>query len=692
MGVKTCACGCGRALPADAHPRQKYFDKKHQKRMEARRYRARKRAKEKDRRSDGKPLTDQSKTYLSKDESDDGRASARRGPGYEWMIRNHAALFDAYLAGEKTGTQLAAELKGAWPDHMPELSGANLSRWAAARVEDKSKGAALDRWSRAPDVEEALGDFKKFCLRYFADDPDIGLLPEFHIEWADAITDTLNDGGKLLLLGPQRHGKSSLLIKYVMWRICIDPDICIMWVGKSENVASESTGLVRQYLEHHEKMVEEVFGPGVTLVPETRSGFSWTDTKLTISQRTRIRKSPTLVALGITGNILGRDADLIVVDDPVEHRGNRGMTAPNNREEAYERLVTDVNSRKMKKTGFAYIGSRQHVDDPPGRIIKKHAEDWRILIYQAHDPACVKQEKPYGNHIDCMLWPNAPHLDFQWLMGQKRMNSAHFERNYMNNPQDNQLILVSAEDIERCKDYKRRAGQIPKGVVRLIAGIDPADAKPVAAVLWGHEAGWGDKGRRHIIDIMEAEPGIRGGRRIFEHWYEQYRCQMFVVEKNMAQSWLQDTDVRDFKRRTNIQIIEHYTDRVNKWNEATGVLAMFGRMREDPPSITIPWGDQKTVEKMERLARTFLLFDPDYAGHKHADDDLPMAAWFPQPVMDGWINHRVENAIVDYRQTPYLPTRTPYVPNVSGLSNGLSIDDIENHLTERERELVRGAA
>ena len=134
-----------------------------------------------------------------------------------------------------------------------------------------------------------------------------------------------------------------------------------------------------------------------------------------------------------------------------------------------------------------------------------------------------------------------------------------------------------------------------------------------------------------------------------------------MLEKNFATSWWQDTDLRDYTSRAGIPMPkEHYTDRHNKWNAATGVVAMFGKMRLDPPEITIPWGDPQTQQKMDRLARTFLLFDPENAGHKHVDDDIPMAAWFPMPTMDGWIVPTTQWAEKDYRSTRYVPYRAAY--------------------------------
>lgn len=639
MGIRRCECGCREPLPVGARANQKYVDGKHRKRMEARRRRARQRDQTVPRRPNAKPIEGQGFEYTSKEESKDGRASARRGPGYERFRQTDWP--DRISSGDATQAE-AKEALGA--------TGADVSRWMAAWYEDLALGKARDE--HEPDLSHTE-DLGSFTRRYF---PDL-LVPDFHLEWEQAIDETVGTGGRLLLLAPQRFGKSELLIRYCLRRIAQDPNISIGWVSKTADLAERMVGYVRANLDHNDKFVEDVLGPGQTFQPPTRSGLSWTNGEFTIGNRTKIRKAPTMKAIGVGGTIVGLDFDLIILDDPQDRV--RCMS-PSQREKDIEWLWTDFLSRKEEHTGVAFIMSRQHIDDLPGNVIRDHADDWRIMVYRSHDPACPIPEDEVERHTECVLWPKK--RPWSWLFPQKQANEAHFQRNYMNDPKTDTTVLITVKDIDRCKDHERTLGQIPKGVSRLVAGIDPADAKPVAAVLFGFEPASErfPKGRRHVIDIMEAEAGVRGGREVIRQWKQNYKCSLFVVESNMAQSWWQDQGIRDLTSDGMAQVKQVYTSRVNKWNDATGVVAMFSKMRVDPPEITIPWGDKASQQKMERLARTFLLFDPDYASHKHADDDLPMAAWFPQPTMDMWVQPVTAVAQVDYPRTPYVRSLTPY--------------------------------
>jgi hypothetical protein len=635
--VKMCACGCGKAFVG--HPNKKYATKKCAQRAKMRRYRSK---------QTGKPVADPPEAG-----SPVLKAKLRRGPQYDQFVEEG---WPEALESNVSRQEVA--------EHFGVTEG-TVSRWLAAYAVDKAQEEAAEQIK----THEHLDDLGMFTRRYF---PELEV-PDFHLEWEREIDETVGTGGKLLLLASQRHGKSEMLIRYCIRRIAEDPNISIGWVGKTQDLAEKMVGYIRQVLEHHPDIIADITG-GKGFRPDQRSGLPWTNGEFTVTTRTKLRKSPTMVALGVGGTILGRDFDLIILDDPQDRA--RCMS-PSQREKDKEWLFTDFLSRKEPHTGVAFIMSRQHVEDLPGNIIRDQ-DDWRVLVYRAHDPGCTKDEE--DEHLDCVLWPTL--RPYEWLMEQKRANEAHFERNYQNNPRTDSTTLISKKDIDRCKDHSRTVGMIPKTVTKLVAGIDPADAKPVAAVLWGFEPASQEypKGRRHVIDIYEAEAGIRGAREIIRNWIDAYHVPLFVVEKNMAQSWWQDTELKEIVA-SRAQIKPVYTSRINKWSDATGIVAMFSKMRGENPEITIPWGDRDTQQKMDRLVRTCLLYDPDYTNHKHADDDLPMAAWFPQTTMDQWVHPMVVNVELNYPQTGYVEYGTAY-PGHSPrriVAMPLSVQSIDPH-------------
>ncbi|MEX2486366.1 MAG: hypothetical protein WD377_01985, partial [Nitriliruptoraceae bacterium] len=415
MARRTCALvGCEELLPKGARKDKMYCSNAHAKRAWDRRRSAEKAQIEgrKWRRRDILSGEPSSVTYLDGSDSAEGRASARRGPGYERFVK--AGYAAEVFAERMTSGRAAEEL---------DTSEANVSRWMAAYREDRSDGKAQEAWSGPGEaVEAALEDFETFCRRYWPDDE----VTPFQVEWADHITETLNTGGRLLLLAAQRHSKSETLIKYCVWRIARNPDIRIIWISQSQDLAMKAVGYILDILTGNEKLREEVLGPNKEFRPPPRNNMSWTAGEFTVGVRSRAQKSPTMVAIGKGGSLLSRDADLIVCDDLQEHKHIR---SPGNRESDVDWFFTDLMSRKMPNTGLAVIGSRQHLQDIYSEILKR-ADEWTVKVYPVHDPLCTVDEDDHAAHdtSDCMLWPE--HYSHAYMQEQRsQQGEAYFQRN-----------------------------------------------------------------------------------------------------------------------------------------------------------------------------------------------------------------------------------------------------------------------
>ena len=118
-----------------------------------------------------------------------------------------------------------------------------------------------------------------------------------------------------MILSPPRHGKTDLLIHFVVWLITQNPNVRILWVGGNEDIAKDSVSSVMDQLENNELLIEEICGPGPSLNHRT-SGKAWSSTGFTVGTRTVTGiKSPTMVGIGRGGKILSRDCDIIIADD-----------------------------------------------------------------------------------------------------------------------------------------------------------------------------------------------------------------------------------------------------------------------------------------------------------------------------------------------------------------------------------------
>ena len=72
---------------------------------------------------------------------------------------------------------------------------------------------------------------QNFRDRYFLTEQGIKFdTADFHNKWIKSINKALLEGGQQMILSPPRHGKTELLIHFVVWLICRNPNIRIMWV------------------------------------------------------------------------------------------------------------------------------------------------------------------------------------------------------------------------------------------------------------------------------------------------------------------------------------------------------------------------------------------------------------------------------------------------------------------------------
>jgi hypothetical protein len=64
----------------------------------------------------------------------------------------------------------------------------------------------------------------------------------------------------IFLLAPPRHGKSDLAAHVIIWLICRNPDIRILWCGGKLDISKLTVKFVKLELEANEKLIE-LYGP-----------------------------------------------------------------------------------------------------------------------------------------------------------------------------------------------------------------------------------------------------------------------------------------------------------------------------------------------------------------------------------------------------------------------------------------------
>ena len=561
----------------------------------------------------------------------------RRGALYDKFVNQGYAL--DLIQGRMDRQEIAKEL-GCTASHISRLLG--------AFQEDYEKDKQAENWEVSDDAKQSLEDFQNFRDRYFLTEQGIPFeTAHFHHRWIKSINKALLTGGQQMILSPPRHGKTELLIHFVIWLICRNPNIRIMWVGGNEDIAMNSVMSVMDTLEQNEKLKEDFCGPGGTFKPATRAGKMWSRNGFTVSTRTVSGiKSPTMIGIGRGGKILSRDCDLIIADDIEDHSSTM---QPASRENTKNWWTTTLGSRKEEHTAMVLIGSRQHPEDLYSAILENDA--WEHIVEEAHDSMCDIAEFEEEEHFDCMLWKGK--RSFKWLMNRKKdaMTTGglkNFEMVYLNKAFNDTLRLFNPEQIQECYDPNMRLGYVPPGSY-LVAGLDPAATGYQAGFLWAVETSNGQI-KMTMVDLENTHGGgLDEARNLIKMWHEKYNCYHWVIEENGFQKAIrQDQTTKEYCNVQGIKPEGHETHK-NKWDERFGVTALAPMFSDK--MIVLPFADADAQSKTIAYTKQLTYFASKNSARGKAKSDIVMASWFPMKVVRTLTKLTYSDMGIDYKQS-----------------------------------------
>ena len=545
----------------------------------------------------------------------DTNIQKRRGNYYAIMEKKN--FFDDLLNGTKTKQEIA-DILG--------CSLATVTRSLSAWIKDEALRVNHESLQKnGGDSAVKLEDFVAFRDKYFLTEQGIPYeTPDFQKRWIEAILDAIENGKRLMVLSPPRHGKTDLLTHFCVYMICKNPNMRIMWVGGNEDIAKNAVGAVLDHLENNEELIQD-FASYEGFRPMNKSGKSWSTSQFTVATRTVAGiKSPTLVAVGKGGKILSRDADLIISDDIEDH----GSTVqPSARENTKNWWTTTLQSRKEEHTGMVVIGSRQHPDDLYNALLNNDA--WETIVERAHDLE-IPLDQESDDQDEHMLWKGK--RTHKWLMEQLASaettgGRAIFEMVYLNKAVPAGMELFSAEMIDGCLDRSRNLGDIPPHTA-LIAGLDPASTGYQAAVLWAYNQ---KTGQLWLVDLRnDLGGGISKALKVMQEWHEQYFLSHWIVEENGFQKAIgQDKEIKNWAGANGVRIEGHQTYK-NKWDPVFGVTAMVPMYEQQ--KINLPWASPQTQRKVNTLRQQLIYFSSASSSNSKSvssKTDLVMSILFP---------------------------------------------------------------
>ena len=467
------------------------------------------------------------------------------------------------------------------------------------------------------------------------------------------------DPDLIIVNTPPEHAKSTTItVNYALYQICRNPNIRILVVSKTQAMAQKFLLSIKNRLTHPRYQdLHLAFGPPGGF---EKNSDSWKQDLIYLSSEARNsgEKDPTVQAIGIRGHIYGARADLIIMDDCVDH------TNAHEYEKQIDWIQSEVMSRIDNDGGkLLVVGTRLRPKDlyselrDPMRypdetspwtyfaqpaVLEFHDEpkDWVTLWAKTNMPPVSGKGIPDENGL-YTKW------DGDALFKKRGRMSPNLWAMVYQQQQVHEDAVFPGDSVKGVINGARNIGVIPKnkagnrlegmdGLV-VVAGLDPAMAGYTAAVCIGIDV---STQKRYLLDVSNQQ-GMKPDdiRTLIKDWTDKYSISEWRVEKNAFQAMLtQDREVREYLQTRGATLKEHHTGN-NKWDTDFGVASLttlFHGYEEGLNLIEFPSTHQS--EGLKALIEQLVTWYPD--APRSQKTDCVMAFWFAELA----VRDRVANA------------------------------------------------
>lgn len=410
---------------------------------------------------------------------------------------------------------------------------------------------------------------------------------------------------RISILAPRGHAKSTWLsIIYPIWKIVNRRDIKIIIVSDTGDQAEMFLRAIKDELEANERLIED-FGHFYRK-PKNGSPNVWKACDITVIRSSRA-KEPTIVCGGTGKRIVGRRADLIIVDDPLNDENTENERQRRKTLRWFRKTLTPILNPETGK--IIVIGTRKHPDDIHS-VLGKNAQ-YRQFIFRALEG-------------DMPLWPERWPRE-RLLREKEEIGSLVFAQEYQNEPVCEETAYFRHEWIERCFCYNSCLLESYNGDLPVFTGWDlaiVADRERAedhdTDYTVGITVALGNDGTRHIIDIfrergltpLQVLEGIKARAR-------KFNPTLITIENNLFQSLYEQQLISE----TDLPVVGHTTGRekmdVFRGVPSLSVLFENGKYR-------LPKGDERSAKLVEILTNELVGLGVE------AHDDMVMALWIAE--------------------------------------------------------------
>ena len=450
---------------------------------------------------------------------------------------------------------------------------------------------------------------------------------------------------------PPEHAKTtSITINYVTYRICMDPNIRVLLVSKTQQMAQKMLYAIKTRLTH--PAYAEMISAYAPMGGFDKDSEAWNQSMIYLSDSARDsgEKDPTVAALGVRSHVYGARADLIIMDDCVD------LSNAHEYEKQIDWIQSELISRISSKGSLLVVGTRLSSKDLYSELRDAHRypdevspwsylampavlefadspKDWVTLWPRSNQP----EPGAKGDALD----PDKDGLFPKWdgpRLNKKRgrVSARAWAMVYMQKQVADDAVF-NPDAVKASINGNRMTGLMPKGMVNcrpegmdgliIVAGLDPATAGHTAAVVIGLDI---RTGKRYVLDFYnKAATTPEQMRELIRSWTDKYAITEWRIEKNGFQGFLvHDKEINDFCAARGTMIRPHFTG-ANKHDSDFGVASMtvlFNGWQDKQQLVELP--STQISEAAKSFVEQLVTWAPELP--KSTKTDLVMAFWFAE--------------------------------------------------------------
>lgn len=247
-----------------------------------------------------------------------------------------------------------------------------------------------------------------------------------------------------LVLLPRDHQKSRMIAYRAAWRITRQPDVRILYISSTANLAEKQLKFIKDILT---SPIYTRYWPDMVNKDEGKRE-KWTNSEMSVDHPKRKEegvRDPTVFTGGLTTGLTGLHCDIAVLDDTVVYENAYTNEGREKVLSQYSLLASIEGSDSEEWV----VGTRYHPKDLYGELIGMEEETFdeegningSVEVYETFQ----REVEDRGDGSGTFLWPRQMRSDGKWfgfdqkILAQKRakyLDKSQYRAQYYNDPND----------------------------------------------------------------------------------------------------------------------------------------------------------------------------------------------------------------------------------------------------------------